>query len=122
MYQPTSPIIGVCVYCGDPATDRDHVVPRSRGGTEIVPACRPCNCSKHAKTPTEWMRALHLADLAGRGNPRLPHIVAHLLGSDQIIIDWQVVHDAQWTYVQSRLHQHREFLAKATAALGTVVR
>lgn len=35
----------LCVYCGDPATTRDHVVPRSwRYTTYTVPACVDCNC------------------------------------------------------------------------------
>ncbi len=49
-----------CAYCG--ATDQieiEHVIPYSKGGkTEpdnLVPACLPCNRSKGAKTPDEWM-------------------------------------------------------------------
>ena len=41
-----------CTYCGDLATDRDHVIPLAwYGGTrvfrnkEIVPACKECNRS-----------------------------------------------------------------------------
>lgn len=49
---------GCCVYCGDPAATADHVRPLSRGGWEhesnLVPACKPCNCSKGAKLLTEW--------------------------------------------------------------------
>lgn len=37
----------VCVYCGDPANSRDHVIPLSKGGNSlpenIVPCCRLCN-------------------------------------------------------------------------------
>jgi hypothetical protein len=48
----------VCAYCGDPATESDHVVPIShlarlaaprldhpdlKRGLVVVPACRPCN-------------------------------------------------------------------------------
>ena len=44
-----------CIYCGEPATDRDHVVPhsltskveRSWTTSEVVPACRDCNGSLH---------------------------------------------------------------------------
>jgi hypothetical protein len=42
-----------CVYCGEPATERDHVIPhslmhsqdvkRTFENTEVVPACRDCN-------------------------------------------------------------------------------
>lgn len=52
---------GMCVYCGCvPADSLDHVIPRSRGGADhpsnLVPACRPCNSSKGARTPEEWKR------------------------------------------------------------------
>lgn len=33
----------MCAYCGESATDREHVVPRSLGGTYTVPACGECN-------------------------------------------------------------------------------
>lgn len=39
-----------CRYCGEPATEIDHIVPISKGGTgelsNLVPACRSCNASK----------------------------------------------------------------------------
>lgn len=48
-----------CVYCGEPADHRDHVIPRSRGGHaeegNIVPACHTCNESKSGFTPEEWL-------------------------------------------------------------------
>lgn len=41
---------GKCVYCGAKATEIDHVVPRSNGGTNstynLVAACRSCNEKK----------------------------------------------------------------------------
>jgi 5-methylcytosine-specific restriction endonuclease McrA len=41
---------GVCSYCGGVADTTDHVIPRSRGGTDddsnLVAACRPCNSRK----------------------------------------------------------------------------
>lgn len=49
-----------CWYCGCDGVDLtlDHVMPRSRGGADdpenLVPACRPCNSSKGARTPEEW--------------------------------------------------------------------
>lgn len=51
-----------CTYCGahDGKLECDHVVPVSRGGTNdeanLATACKPCNSSKHAKTPEEWRR------------------------------------------------------------------
>ena len=36
-----------CVYCGEPATDVDHVIPVIDGGSNslanLVPACAKCN-------------------------------------------------------------------------------
>ena len=49
-----------CVYCGGEATQIDHVIPRSRGGTDevnnLVPCCQRCNISKSNRTPEEWTR------------------------------------------------------------------
>lgn len=49
---------GPCVYCGSAADTVDHVRPLSRGGHEaeynLVPACGPCNYSKHNRLLTEW--------------------------------------------------------------------
>ena len=40
----------VCRYCGERATTADHVVPKSKGGTDamnnLVAACRECNSGK----------------------------------------------------------------------------
>lgn len=58
---------GRCVYCGvvltypynaetaDPtAATKDHIHPRSKGGTTTVWACFGCNCEKQALTLQEW--------------------------------------------------------------------
>ena len=41
---------GTCRYCGGPATTADHVIPKSRGGSDdpsnLVAACRSCNSAK----------------------------------------------------------------------------
>lgn len=55
-----------CRYCGVTKTEAfltiDHVIPRSRGGTDrddnLVAACVPCNQEKADRTPEEWGRAL----------------------------------------------------------------
>lgn len=51
-----------CLYCGDPAEAADHFVPLARGGLHcvenIVPACQPCNSSKSARDPVEWLASL----------------------------------------------------------------
>lgn len=53
---------GHCAYCmSAEATTFDHVVPLARGGLHqidnLLPACRPCNMTKNARTPEEWMTA-----------------------------------------------------------------
>jgi 5-methylcytosine-specific restriction endonuclease McrA len=46
-----------CQYCGAPAENLDHVVPRSRGGQHtwenVVASCRPCNAVKEDRLPSE---------------------------------------------------------------------
>ena len=52
--------IGSCTYCGITGVklQRDHIIPRSRGGSDdpenLTPACRPCNMSKGTKLLSEW--------------------------------------------------------------------
>ena len=44
-----------CQYCGGPAENVDHVVPKSKGGPHswdnVVAACRRCNSRKENRTP-----------------------------------------------------------------------
>ncbi len=46
-----------CQYCGAPAENIDHVIPRSRGGPHawdnVVAACRPCNARKEDRLLSE---------------------------------------------------------------------
>lgn len=60
---------GKCQYCGSPAENIDHVVPRSRGGEHrwenVVAACRRCNTRK-------GNRSLEQAGLALRRTPLAP--------------------------------------------------
>lgn len=46
-----------CQYCGAPAENIDHVVPRSQGGKHVwenvVASCRPCNSRKEARLAHE---------------------------------------------------------------------
>lgn len=46
-----------CGYCGDRATTRDHIQPRSRGGLDswenLIAACVACNNVKADRTPDE---------------------------------------------------------------------
>jgi 5-methylcytosine-specific restriction endonuclease McrA len=53
----------ICQYCGAPAENLDHVVPRSKGGSHswdnVVAACRRCNSRKENRRPED--AGLHLA-------------------------------------------------------------
>lgn len=54
---------GRCVYCDEnPATDLDHIVPFSRGGSCAIenraPACEPCNSSKGNQSLSQWIDAM----------------------------------------------------------------
>ena len=46
-----------CVYCGARATQVDHIVPVSRGGSyelaNLVASCRKCNFTKNTSLPSE---------------------------------------------------------------------
>lgn len=46
-----------CQYCGAPAENLDHVIPRSRGGLHVwenvVASCRRCNARKENRLPQE---------------------------------------------------------------------
>lgn len=50
---------GRCAYCADLATERDHVLPLCRGGSNtldnVVPCCRQCNARKGTRTLAEWL-------------------------------------------------------------------
>lgn len=55
-----------CAYCGglsgDHVLEREHVIPRSKGGSNRVAnqviACRACNEAKNSLLPSEWMGKL----------------------------------------------------------------
>lgn len=54
-------VIGACHYCGGVATTRDHVIPKSKGGSgagNIVPACGPCNRRKGSMDYREFMKLI----------------------------------------------------------------
>jgi 5-methylcytosine-specific restriction endonuclease McrA len=57
---------GGCAYCQavDVAMQRDCIMPISRGGRytlqNVVPACAPCNASKHNGEVTAWLRRKRL--------------------------------------------------------------
>lgn len=61
---------GVCQYCGVPAENVDHVIPRSKGGRHewenVVAACRRCNSRKSDRTPAQAQMTLARAPFAPR--------------------------------------------------------
>lgn len=65
-----------CQYCGGPAENLDHVVPRSKGGPHtwenVVAACRRCNARKEDRSP-------HEAGMVLRSTPRAPRHRVQLL-------------------------------------------
>jgi 5-methylcytosine-specific restriction endonuclease McrA len=61
---------GRCAYCNAKATEQDHVIPLSRGGRHtignVLPACLPCNRSKHDHLLVEWSRPSWCTASTGR--------------------------------------------------------
>jgi hypothetical protein len=60
-----------CAYCGGAGRlEWEHVIPLAAGGPDtidnLVRACRPCNATKGARDPYQW-----LLDEPGREVPRL---------------------------------------------------
>lgn len=67
----------VCIYCDDPATTSDHLVPKSRGGRDALanlrPCCFRCNQEKDDRTPAEWLGPYCPAELADLvAGPKVP--------------------------------------------------
>ena len=63
-----------CQYCGAPAENLDHVVPKSRGGAHtwdnVVAACRRCNSKKENRLIED--AGLRLAQRPYRAARRVP--------------------------------------------------
>lgn len=82
-----------CQYCGKRPglgdLNLDHVMPRSRGGTDtwenLVVSCRPCNLKKGKKTPRE--AGMHL--LRKPATPHLSHAALLLQGLVPPFTEWQ---------------------------------
>jgi hypothetical protein len=59
-----------CHYCGNPASDVDHIVAHAIGGTDdlgnLIPACTPCNMRKggYRLPPDAERKALDAAEAA----------------------------------------------------------
>jgi 5-methylcytosine-specific restriction endonuclease McrA len=67
-----------CQYCGSPAENLDHVLPRSRGGPHtwenVVASCRSCNSRKEDRLPHECAMTL-------RRVPVAPHATTSLIAA-----------------------------------------
>jgi len=67
-----------CQYCGSPAENLDHVLPRSRGGPHtwenVVASCRSCNSRKEDRLPQECGMTL-------RRVPVAPHATTSLIAA-----------------------------------------
>lgn len=69
-----------CSYCGIglvwETSSLDHVVPRSRGGTNalcnLALCCRECNTAKAAMTPMELLRWANRIVAIAEGGTRVP--------------------------------------------------
>ncbi|MEA2497986.1 MAG: hypothetical protein QOH26_391 [Actinomycetota bacterium] len=76
-----------CQYCGRPAENVDHVIPKSRGGghqwDNVVAACRPCNSRKENRTPAD-------VGLKLRHAPQPPHeSVWIVVAVDRVDPQWE---------------------------------
>ena len=72
---------GKCVYCGAKATEIDHVIPRSNGGTNstynLVASCKTCNQMKSNLT---------LKDFGKKMNKNYSHLEPKKLPKDAAIV------------------------------------
>ena len=66
---------GKCVYCGAPAQEIDHVIPRAKGGTNsaynLVASCRACNQMKSNLSLKEFGKIMN-KDFSHLNPKRLP--------------------------------------------------
>lgn len=71
-----------CAYCGDPATQLDHIIPKAHGGPDALwnraPSCQPCNSSKGSKYLPEWLVTAVLA----YPKDRTARIITRLVGGE----------------------------------------
>ncbi len=75
----------ICQYCGAPAENIDHVIPRSKGGEHcwenVVASCKTCNSKKEDRLLSETNFVLRRLPMAPKGKAWI-----HLLGA--VNEDW----------------------------------
>lgn len=79
--QPSLPVGSTCAYCGKVANTIDHIIPRSKNGSDdesnIVPCCKSCNSSKKDKDLADFLNDSFYYHYEGinhdlvRNNPKL---------------------------------------------------
>jgi hypothetical protein len=87
-----------CAYCGrefgPSKLSRDHIHPRSRGGldvwTNVVTACRDCNCDKDDQTLKE----------AGMELLYLPYVPSH---AEKLLLEGHKILNDQMIFLKERL-------------------
>jgi HNH endonuclease len=84
-----------CEYCGLEATTLDHVVPKSKGGSNhrsnLVPCCHPCNQGKADMSLEAWIAAgkprANVPNSKPQQQPQHRHVRS--LGEALSMPDWQ---------------------------------
>ena len=92
----------ICAYCAvtfhSAKLTRDHIKPFSKGGMNVVTACRACNERKSDRTPEgAGMELVYL--------PYVPNRAEYLILTNRRILADQMEFLAQHVPAQSRLHQ-----------------
>lgn len=95
-----------CQYCGRPAENVDHIIPRSKGGghtwDNVVAACRPCNSRKEN-------HHMHEVGMRLRRPPRPPHETVWIrVAVDRVDPTWE-------PYLEM---SHRKALASPSRSLS----
>lgn len=93
-----------CWYCGDPADVFDHIMPRSRGGTNqpdnLRPCCNHCNVSKSNKTTEQHRDRIILRQAAGKYLPDIGwslEQIRYLISKGFIDSGWHEFHGEKKT-------------------------
>ncbi len=115
-----------CAYCGDKATEWDHLRPlvlnrRPTGYiseiANLVPACGKCNQSKGNKPWRDWMRSAARLSPTGRGLAGIPGRIARLEAYEQWLtptrVDFEAVLGPQdwehyWSLCEGVIEQLRQ--------------